>query len=148
MVKRFEKSDSLENKPMSENRETISSFEDKQMTPEQLDKIENRQAAAMWIGGPTAAFAQDTLLLVKALREALDVSKGRREEAFDWISAYFEAQRERDEARAEVERLREALQEIAEGECYYGDNCPSNAGTRHGTCTECKARQALKEGES
>lgn len=41
------------------------------MTTEQLDEIENRQAAAMWIGGPTAAFAQDTLLLVKALREAL-----------------------------------------------------------------------------
>ena len=117
------------------------------MTPEQLDEIEKLARDPK-----SAAFhdlmARQTIPLVKALREALDVSKGRREEAFDWISAYFEAQRERDEARAEIERLREALQEIAEGECYYGDNCPSNAGTRHGTCTECKARQALKEGES
>lgn len=49
------------------------------MTPEQLDKIENRQAAAMWIGGPTAAFAQDTPLLVKALREAkADIERYKR----------------------------------------------------------------------
>ena len=28
--------------------------------------------------------------------------------------------------------------------CVYGDNCPDNAGTRHGTCRPCKARLALK----
>lgn len=25
--------------------------------------------------------------------------------------------------------------------CSYGDNCPDNAGTRHGTCGPCKARR-------
>lgn len=29
-------------------------------------------------------------------------------------------------------------------DCAYGDNCPNNAGTRHGTCTSCKARKALQ----
>lgn len=46
------------------------------------------------------------------------------------------ARRERDEARS-------SLRDIAEGDCEYGDNCLPNAGTRHGTCTPCRARQAL-----
>lgn len=49
-----------------------------------------------------------------------------------------EAVRERDEARA-------VLRDFAEYDCEYGDNCPSNAGTRHGTCVGCKARQALEK---
>jgi len=117
------------------------------MTPEQLDAIEKLARDPK-----SAAFhdlmARQTIPLVKALREALA--------ALEWQAAMTKALSESQErlaqevkeARAEVERLREALQEIAEGDCYYGDNCPSNAGTRHGTCTECKARQALKEGES
>lgn len=46
---------------------------------------------------------------------------------------------------AELERLRGVLGDIAEYDCAYGDNCPSNAGTRHGTCVGCKARHALEE---
>jgi len=64
------------------------------MTPEQLDEIENRQAAAMWIGGPTAAFAQDTLLLVKAARTLIT---------------------ERDEALAKAARLQEQVDWLLEG---------------------------------
>lgn len=45
---------------------------------------------------------------------------------------------ERNEARA-------VLRDFAEYDCEYGDNCPSNAGTRHGTCVGCKARQALEK---
>lgn len=93
------------------------------MTPEELDKIENNQAAAMWIGGPTAAFAQDTLLLVKALREAwsaLDqVSSDDRMSEAQIIATIRHAQaqkdeaiRQRDEAQAEVERLREVVRKV------------------------------------
>ena len=45
---------------------------------------------------------------------------------------------------ADVARLREALESIAEYDCTYGDNCPT-FGTRHGQCVGCKARAALKE---
>ena len=148
------------------------------MTPEQLDEIEKeaKDGGPEDDGaGDIAAFLVDCriLPLVKALREAraaLDqVSSDDRMSEAQITAAITEAAKERDEAleslrvarsdvaclweerdeaRAEVERLREALQEIAEGDCHYADNCPPNAGTRHGTCTKCKARQALKEGES
>lgn len=39
--------------------------------------------------------------------------------------------------------LREFVGDEADEDCHYGDNCPSNAGTRHGTCRSCKARQVL-----
>ena len=42
--------------------------------------------------------------------------------------------------------LREALEEIAEADCAYGDGCP-RFGTRHGQCVGCKAREALGEVE-
>ena len=91
------------------------------MTPEQLDEIENRQAAAMWIGGPTAAFAQDTLLLVKALREAwgerdkykaaldAELPAAWREDIESLNSCLERIGKERDEARAEVARLRDIV---------------------------------------
>ena len=78
------------------------------MTPEQLDEIEKLARDPK-----SAAFhdlmARQTIPLVKALREAQEISKGRREEAFDWISAYFEAQQERDEAREERDEATEEL---------------------------------------
>lgn len=46
---------------------------------------------------------------------------------------------------AEVAHLRDTLEDFAEYDCEYEDNCPSNAGTRHGTCVGCKARQALEK---
>ncbi len=93
------------------------------MTPEELDNIENKQAAAMWIGGPTAVFAQDTLLLVKALREAraelgeaLDELAFIKEEYGDGDPAEMTADAlllkvktitlDYNKARAEAERLR------------------------------------------
>lgn len=36
------------------------------------------------------------------------------------------------------------LEDIAEGDCHYGDNCPT-FGSRHGQCISCKARKALEE---
>ena len=44
--------------------------------------------------------------------------------------------------------LREFVQEIADEDCGYGDNCPDNAGTRHGTCMRCKAVRALSSTEA
>lgn len=37
----------------------------------------------------------------------------------------------------------DALQDIAEHECEYGDDCPP-FGSRHGECVGCKARKALQ----
>jgi hypothetical protein len=42
-----------------------------------------------------------------------------------------------------LDRLRYFAAEEAEQDCSYGDNCPSNAGTRHGQCSRCKALEAL-----
>jgi hypothetical protein len=48
--------------------------------------------------------------------------------------------------RAEVAGLRATLEDFSERDCAYGDGCPSNAGTRHGTCDGCRARKALGAG--
>lgn len=45
---------------------------------------------------------------------------------------------------ARVEKLEEFAAQYAEEPCAYGDNCPHNAGTRHGDCTPCLARRALE----
>jgi len=69
--------------------------------------------------------------------------------AVDMTARAEQAERERDELIEENRRLREALEDFAERDCEYGDNCPT-FGTRHGTCTGCKARAALagmKEGQ-
>jgi hypothetical protein len=53
-----------------------------------------------------------------------------------------------EQAERHRDVLREFVEDEAERDCFYGDNCPPNAGTRHGTCTACKARRALKEGQA
>jgi hypothetical protein len=45
---------------------------------------------------------------------------------------------------AERDRFREALEDLAEGDCVYGDSCP-DPGTRHGSCAPCLARRALEK---
>lgn len=40
--------------------------------------------------------------------------------------------------------LRSAISDLAEGDCVYGDGCPT-FGSNHGKCYSCKARQALSE---
>jgi hypothetical protein len=44
--------------------------------------------------------------------------------------------------RAALETLRSFASDMAEGDCEYGDNCPT-FGTRHGSCDPCRARAAL-----
>lgn len=74
----------------------------------------------------------------------------------DEEAAALEARRKRDAAeenrilleeietlKRERDILRTALSGLAEGDCYYGDDCPSKA--RHGRCHACMARQALSE---
>ena len=39
--------------------------------------------------------------------------------------------------------LRDFAKDFADEPCAYGDGCPPFAGTRHGTCMNCKARAAL-----
>ncbi len=46
--------------------------------------------------------------------------------------------------RAENERLRGGLKDIAEHDCAYDDGCP-DFGSRHGRCVGCVARRALDE---
>ena len=35
------------------------------------------------------------------------------------------------------------VQELADEDCSYGDNCPPFGGTRHGTCLHCRAKRVL-----
>ena len=55
-----------------------------------------------------------------------------------WMARALDAERE-------LAGLREFVGDQADEDCHYGDNCPSNAGTRHGTCRSCRARQTLAE---
>lgn len=45
------------------------------------------------------------------------------------------------------DRMAQVQELVDEGECFYGDNCPSFGGTRHGRCEHCKLRCALDGGE-
>lgn len=42
-----------------------------------------------------------------------------------------------------LDKLRYFASNEADRDCEYGDNCPSNAGSRHYQCTRCKALEAL-----
>ena len=48
------------------------------------------------------------------------------------------------EARERIARLEGFIGDLADYDCEYGDNCPTNTGSRHGTCIPCKARKALQ----
>jgi hypothetical protein len=45
---------------------------------------------------------------------------------------------------ATYKELEEFIASFADEPCSYGDNCPINSGSRHGTCENCKAREVLK----
>jgi hypothetical protein len=52
----------------------------------------------------------------------------------------------KDAVRALAKRadiLESFARDEAERDCAYGDGCPENAGTRHGTCLSCRATIAL-----
>jgi len=57
---------------------------------------------------------------------------------------FTEAAYEHTIARVTAERdaLRWFVEAMAEGDCDYGDQCPT-FGTRHGQCSSCRARAAL-----
>lgn len=70
-------------------------------------------------------------------------------EQADWTGTLHVANLQRDaalakltEAEKELEGLRQTMRDIAEQDCFYGDNCPT-FGTNHGQCTGCRAREAL-----
>jgi hypothetical protein len=42
------------------------------------------------------------------------------------------------------EYLIDFVKDFANEPCEYGDNCPTFAGTRHGQCHNCRAREALE----
>ena len=69
-----------------------------------------------------------------ALRAALHMVSN----AEDWKSMYLVAEATSIRLLSTVAKFAE---EEAEHSCRYDDNCPS--GTRHGTCSSCKARRAL-----
>lgn len=64
-------------------------------------------------------------------------------EQADWRDTLHGLTLRAEQAERHRDVLREFVEDEAERDCAYGDNCPSNAGTRHGTCTACKARRAL-----
>jgi hypothetical protein len=79
---------------------------------------------------------------VEELRKKRDEWQAIAEKAIDassegaWMARALDAERG-------LAGLREFVRDEADNDCHYGDNCPSNAGTRHGTCRSCKARQVL-----
>jgi hypothetical protein len=79
---------------------------------------------------------------VEELRKKRDEWQAIAEKAIDassegaWMARALDAERG-------LAGLREFVSDEADEDCHYGDNCPSNAGTRHGTCRSCKARQVL-----
>jgi len=44
--------------------------------------------------------------------------------------------------RAERDALKMFADGVAEGDCHYGDSCPT-FGSRHGKCVVCQAREAV-----
>jgi hypothetical protein len=74
------------------------------------------------------------------LRKELTELKRKLKTEEDFTASYI---RRLHESERGLAGLREFVDEEADEDCHYGDNCPSNAGTRHGTCRSCKARQVL-----
>ena len=65
---------------------------------------------------------------------------GSRQYVCACLGAHLEA------IAASIARLRAVaglVRDLAEGDCEYDDGCPPFTGSRHGTCTSCKARAAL-----
>ena len=84
-------------------------------------------------------FAAEALLLYN--KDALPMAT----RMVEMEQALFAAQSTIIELTGQVERLRDFAKDFADEPCAYGDGCPPFAGTRHGTCNNCKARAALKD---
>jgi hypothetical protein len=134
-----------------------------QMTPERIAEIKARESLVRF-RGPFWASTKD---------DGPSLNNGNilwRDDAGDvWVLAQVNMYIEKEigdtfplrdflaHARADVPDLLAALeaserkvaeftayiQEYADEPCTYGDDCPNNAGTRHYTCDNCKARQLL-----
>jgi hypothetical protein len=69
-------------------------------------------------------------------------------EVLSWARSYdkeeWAANRAREFEKQHSSVLLQVLEDLAEGDCYYGDGCPT-FGSRHGTCTVCKARKAIEK---
>lgn len=81
---------------------------------------------------------------IKRLTLELKQAKQKHEEALDFCERYM---KHLHKAIQRADTLAASLKDIAEHDCEYGDNCPSNAGTRHGTCIPCQARKGLQAAE-
>ena len=64
-------------------------------------------------------------------------------ERADWRDTLHGLTLRAEQAERRIKHLQEVVEDEAERDCGYGDGCPSNSGTRHGTCSPCKARRAL-----
>jgi hypothetical protein len=110
-----------------------------------VSSLDNGLIAGEWLGEDETASkmplplqsecdgAHAALFKMQSVVLARDACAASRQEILEMYEA----------AVKELAGLREFVDEEAEGDCHYGDNCPSNAGTRHGTCRSCKARQVL-----
>lgn len=76
--------------------------------------------------------------------EAREDYRRQKAEAFDLFAAWHEERKGRDAYKAKATLMRDLLEDLND-DCAYGDGCPSNAGTRHGTCLPCRVRELLEK---
>lgn len=74
------------------------------MTTDQLDEIEKLAEVKHRAG--LLSRTDQLLLVIKALREAREDAAKKNDEAWSWMWVSMDLRAERDEARAEVQRLR------------------------------------------
>lgn len=82
------------------------------------------------------AMREHTLPMIKALRESREDVARHKEESWAWVCVAYEWAKERDNARAEVERLRDVLFNMK----HDSDTC----GNTYLTCRGCEALKELE----
>jgi hypothetical protein len=96
------------------------------------------------IGGDMGGHHTEQVMkdLTTRLQEGIRQTWKLAPESRDLVEKNLRARIERLEKK--LDRLEQFAKDMAEDDCHYGDNCPP-FGTRHGTCSGCQAREALKE---
>jgi hypothetical protein len=86
----------------------------------------------------------DTKIVIEVLNETRTMRDFFSNNSSELFMAGFGYASDLGKLRKRYAELEDFIKEFAEEDCQYGDNCPDNAGTRHGTCTVCRSRQVLE----
>jgi hypothetical protein len=78
------------------------------------------------------------------LREGWDRGEARHHRDQYYVEHCADLAREVQRLTAERDGMADLLRDLSCDGCEYGDNCPPNAGTRHGQCIPCKCREELE----